>query len=59
VARELDLPVLSLMDELPMDFDHFYDYFHLTPRGAAWVGQRVAEAVPDALKGTSFPHPGA
>ena len=59
VAQELDLPVLGLMDELPMDFDHFYDHFHLTPRGAAWVGQRVAEAVPDALKGTLFQRPGA
>ena len=33
------------MGSLPMDFEHFYDDLHLTPRGAAVVGARIAEAV--------------
>lgn len=45
VARELGAETLDLMGSLPMDFEHFYDDLHLTPRGAAVVGARIAEAV--------------
>jgi lysophospholipase L1-like esterase len=52
VALELGLTEIGLMDELPMDFDHFYDSFHFTPKGAECVGQQVAKAIPMALKST-------
>jgi lysophospholipase L1-like esterase len=52
VAHELGLTEIGLIDQLPMDFDHFYDSFHFTPKGAECVGQRVAEAIPMALKST-------
>lgn len=50
VAQDLGLSTVDLMGDLPGDFEHFYDSFHLTSRGAALVGELVAQAIPNALK---------
>jgi len=45
VAEELGVESLSLQERVPMDFEHFYDDLHLTPRGAELVGTIVADAI--------------
>jgi lysophospholipase L1-like esterase len=45
VAAELGVECLELQGGVPMDFEHFYDDLHFTPRGARWVGAAVASVV--------------
>lgn len=43
LAAELGAEPLHLLPLVHKDFDHFYDYLHLTPAGAEVVGEAVAE----------------
>ncbi len=55
VAAELSAPSLALQPLVPMDFDHFYDDLHLTPRGAELVGSAVAAAIREELARRGLP----
>ncbi len=45
IAGELGIPHVDLRPVLTPSLDHYFDMFHYTPRGAAVVGQVVAEAL--------------
>lgn len=45
VAAAEDVAAIDLRAEIPSDFEHYYDFLHHTPRGAAEVGRAVAGCV--------------
>jgi len=45
IAAELGIPHVDLRPILTPNLDHYFDMFHYTPRGAAVVGQVVAQAL--------------
>ncbi|MEZ6014618.1 MAG: hypothetical protein R3F49_05865 [Planctomycetota bacterium] len=57
VAAEMGVGACELRTHLDASFDTFYDTLHFTPRGAAAVGKRVAEALATLVKGTSDDRP--
>jgi lysophospholipase L1-like esterase len=45
VATEAGVDVCEVRSRIPATFDSYYDTLHFTPRGAALVGELLAEAV--------------
>ncbi|MEM9380226.1 MAG: hypothetical protein AAGB93_09795 [Planctomycetota bacterium] len=45
VAAAEDVPAIDLRAEVPSDFEHYYDFLHHTPKGAAAVGRAVADCI--------------
>ena len=45
VAAAEGAPAIDLRAAVPSDFEHYYDFLHHTPKGAAEVGRAVAECV--------------
>jgi hypothetical protein len=57
IAEELGVPHVDLRPILTPNLDHYFDMFHYTPRGAAAVGQTVAQALLGVQPPESPPRP--
>ena len=54
VAEAEGVAAIDLRAVVPSDFEHYYDFLHHTPKGAAEVGRAVAECI-DQLERTPEP----
>lgn len=57
IAEDLGIPHVDLRPILTPHLDHYFDMFHYTPRGAAIVGQTVAQALLGMQAPPSPPRP--